>query len=253
MKIAYINPAPLMREYESFNALIKKNTRIMGRNGTKVDIKWCKKGYSDPDYVFSEAYNKIQIVKEVYEAEKNGYDAAIVGCFLDPGLIEARSIVNIPISGACESAVLLASCLGAKFSIILMSPQTGPYQEEYIKNISPKLVSVKKWELQVPEAVASVYADPKKLINEFKKLAEKAIKDDNAEVIIPACTIVATVLTAKKEYNIKGVPIVDPVVASVKMAEILVDLRNKYGTGVCRSTIYNPGSHILREIPIEEW
>ena len=72
----------------------------------------------------------------------------------------------------------------------------------------------------------------------FNKAAQKTIKEDYAEVIIVGCTILSSLLTANKVHSFEGVPVIDPVWAGIKMAEVLVDVHRKYGIEVCRSSVY---------------
>jgi allantoin racemase len=45
-------------------------------------------------------------------AETNGYDAIVVNCMVDPGLVDLRRAVSIPVIGAGRAAFALASVLG---------------------------------------------------------------------------------------------------------------------------------------------
>jgi Asp/Glu/hydantoin racemase len=89
-----------------------------------------------------------------------------------------------------------------------------------------------------PLESAEKHSEPATMVDLFREKAVKAIKEDEAEVIIPGCTIVSTLLTSQKVFAIDEVPIIDPVYAGIKMAEVMVDLKKKRGTGVCRAGIY---------------
>ena len=51
-------------------------------------------------------------VKEAIQAEKEGFDAVIVGCLLEPGIAACKEAVSIPVVGDCGASLHLAS-LGA--------------------------------------------------------------------------------------------------------------------------------------------
>ena len=85
----------------------------------------------------------------------------------------------------------------------------------------------------------------------FKEVATKAAGEDETEVIIAGCTILSSILTNRKVYEVDGLPLIDPVWAGVKMAEVLVDLKRAYGVGVCRKSIYSASVSWEKEIPIE--
>ena len=55
-----------------------------------------------------------EVIKHVKSAEKDGYDAIISWCGGDPGVEEARTLVDIPVIGPGEAMKLLASLMGKK-------------------------------------------------------------------------------------------------------------------------------------------
>lgn len=117
----------------------------VARPGTTVDMINLKEGYSDPTTPYTEAYNAIEMIKRAYGAEKKGYDAFVIGCCFDPGLRQARALVDIPVIGPTESVALLASTLGNKFSIITYAPCFNAPMEELIERygLADKLASVR--------------------------------------------------------------------------------------------------------------
>jgi allantoin racemase len=57
-------------------------------------------------------------------AVQNKYDAAIIGCAGDPGLVPAKELVDIPIIGPLEASLHVASMLGETFTVIPSSVST---------------------------------------------------------------------------------------------------------------------------------
>lgn len=253
MKLWYGKPVAFIKEQVSFTNLLGKNINTMVREGTTVDVHWLKAGYRAPTYSQTESYNAVEGVKCYYEAWKMGYDGIIIGCAHDPGLTEARSIIDIPVVGVFQSAVLIASCLGNKFSVITDHQSSKAAQLEKIKRygLADKLASIRILDTTPTQMAESYAADPAKLIDTFKEVAAKAAREDDAEVIIPGCTVLSTILTAQKVFEVDKVPIVDPVFAGIKMAEMLVDLKKAFGIGVCRASIYAAPAGWEKQIPIE--
>lgn len=247
MKLWYEHPVAEEHSVE----ILDKNIKRVAREGTEVHHGWLKVGYSDPTYVWTEMYNAVEAVRRYYEAWKTGYDGIVIGCYLDIGLIQARSIVDIPVTGVCESSILIASCLGAKFSVVTIHRAIAPQIAHNIKRygMGDRLASVRYLKMSPVEARA-LHADPPKLVNAFTEVAVEAIREDEAEVIIPGCTIVSTLLTAQNVYEIEKVPVIDPVWAGIKMAEVLVDLKQTCGLGVCRLGYYAAPIDWDKEIPI---
>ena len=252
MKLLMGNPSPTVESRTSFYyKALRENIKTMVRDGTSIELFWPKKGYSDSTRAWTEAYNSLESVKGYYEAWKAGYDGIVIACVLDPGLIQARSIIDIPVAGACESAALFASMLGNKYSVIAHDRIVGAAMDDCIKRsgLAEKLASIRYAPLGFGEA-AALYQDPPKLVRVFRESAVRVIEEDGAEAIIPGCTVLSTMLTSQGVYEIDGVPLVDPVWAALKMAEVLVDLKKAYGMGVCRSTIYSAAANWEKEIPI---
>ena len=158
--------------------------------------------------------------------EEKGYDAAIIGCFYDPGLLAAREIANrIIIKAPAEASLHLAATLGYKFSIIVGREKWIPRMMENIEfyGLKDKLASFKTLGLGALEFNKDEVFTKKKL----KEKAIEAVEQDRAEVIVLGCTMQFGFYKELQEY-IK-VPVIDPVIASFKYAEYLVELRDRFG------------------------
>jgi len=254
MKLWYGRPIPFVKEQEYFTSLLEKNINAVAREGTMVDVHCLKTGYLAPTYTWTESYNAVEGIKRYYEAWKKGYDGVIIGCAHDPGLMEARSLIDIPVAGVFQSAVLIASSLGKMFSVVTVHKSSKAAQIDKIKEygLADKLASVRILNITPTEMAESYVADPSKLIDAFSEVAAKAAREDDAEAIVPGCTVLSTILTTQKLFEVEKVPIIDPVFAGVKMAETLVDLKNAFGIGVCRASIFKPPpAGWEKQVPLE--
>jgi len=65
--------------------------------------------------------NAQQVCEAAATAQQAGYDAFALGCFFDPALTEARSLVDIPVVSLTESCMLTACSLGRKFAVISLT------------------------------------------------------------------------------------------------------------------------------------
>ncbi len=61
------------------------------------------------------------------KAEREGYDAFIIGHFQDAGLYEARSVVDIPVVSLGEASMLYACQLGQRTGIVTINPRYIPW------------------------------------------------------------------------------------------------------------------------------
>ena len=199
---------------------------------TKVDNIEIEKGPSSIECRYDEILAIPYIVKRVKEAEEEGIDACVVDCFGDPGVRASREVVKIPVLGPCESSLLVASSMCDKFSVITVLRSVAGLIEENarIYGVSDKLASVRAVEIPVLELHKDGESTAKALFNE----GEKALSEDNAEVIILGCTGMTGM--AKKLSDELKVQVIDPLPTAVKFAETLVSL----GLSHSKLTFPNP-------------
>lgn len=62
-----------------------------------------------------------QVCEAALAAAAAGYDAFALGCFFDPALHEARSLVDMPVVSLTESCMFTACSLGRRFAVISIS------------------------------------------------------------------------------------------------------------------------------------
>ncbi len=66
------------------------------------------------DSLYFELLQTQYVVEGIIQAEKEGFDAAIIGCYFDPGLDPAREVVDIPVVGLAEASISVATLLTRK-------------------------------------------------------------------------------------------------------------------------------------------
>jgi allantoin racemase len=164
------------------------------------------------------------ILRKIQEAEREGMDAIIIDCMDDPGLEAGRQLVDIPVIGPAQTSFHVAAMLGYKFSVLY--PLDNPYYVEKLVEsygLMHRLASVR-----ILDASLEVLATDKVTsINSLVKSALDAVKEDGAHVIVPGCmftTGMAGEVQARLEKNGFPIPVVDPGLLAVRMAETLVDL-----------------------------
>lgn len=201
------------------------------------------KGYFDvPTTPYQHAVNSPAIAEQAYIAEKRGYDAFILGGVCDYKN-EIRALVDIPVIHPMESAYYLASMMGDKFSIICDAHHWFSKFEAQMQlwGIQNKCGSMRhpakldafddSWEWMKPERHAEFTAI-------IREEMAKAVKEDRAEALIMGFTVAGTVLAMQGLHEVDGAPVIDPMTAAIKMAEIMVDLQRTTDLKVCRNSIY---------------
>jgi allantoin racemase len=170
----------------------------------------------DLDYQFYEHIHINGLIRKVVKAEKDGYDAFVIGCFYDPGLKEAREIVDMPVVGVCEASLSVASMISAgKFSIIVGSRKNVPHMADNARNYGFES-RIASWRmLNIPPRKMN---DKEILQATILREAKAAVEEDLAECVVLGCTgMWGQAKIAQEEL---GIPILDPVIMGLKVAEL---------------------------------
>ena len=151
--------------------------------------------------------------------EGNGFDAFITWCGEDAGLASAREVTRVPVIGPFQSSCSIAITLGHKFSIIAPMVQKAFMEGKvWSLGLGPRLASIRSLGLPVLE----VRKDLRRATLLLEETCRKAIRDDGADVIILSC--MALFGLAKALTKKLGIPVIDPALAALKMAETLISL-----------------------------
>ena len=229
----------------------------VARPGTVLEYTSLKQGYfSMPTTPYRHVVNAAGVAEQCYIAEKKGYDAFVIGGVCD-FLAECRSLVEIPVVSPIESAEHLASMLGYRFSIIASSPPwLGTLEDQLLRfGLKDKLASIRYPSRLGEEDPWEWFREEKQqeLVEIITSEMRKAVQEDGAEALLVGFSVAGTVLTMHGVYEVEGAPVIDIMVAGIKVAEILVDLHRAFGTKVCKATIYHnpPGWEEERPIAVD--
>ncbi|NLC63002.1 MAG: hydantoin racemase [Thermoanaerobacterales bacterium] len=221
-KILWINPVGT----DVFDADIKKALESIKRPGMQVDVVSLKRGPKHLEYRYYEALIIPDTLHLLKQAEKDGYDGAVIGCFYDPGLMDAREMLSKMVVTAPEEAcVHIAATLGHRFSVIVTEDLCIPQMMDNVTvyGLKDKLASFKSLGL----GVYDLHADEQETIRRLKDRAKEAVEKDKAEVIVLGCTIQFGFYKELQEYL--NVPVIDAIVAPYKYIEFMVELKQKFG------------------------
>jgi len=167
-----------------------------------------------------------QIITRAIEAEREGVDAVIIDCMNDPGLEAVREAVSIPVVGAAQSSMMLASILAHKFSILGLSAR-----DRYMVDLLVRRYGLKdsyastRW-VDIP--VLDLRKDREKLLAALVDESAKAIRQDGAHAIVFGCTGMkgmAGLVEQKLRADGLDAIVIDPSLAALKWAEMLADIK----------------------------
>lgn len=155
-------------------------------------------------------HNARQVCEAAEAAQAAGYDAFALGCFFDPGLVEARSLVDIPVVSLTESCLLTACSLGRKVGMIALTPfqkmQTEDLALQYglsgrLSGVVAMSPAVNLFDLEDEAAAASIR-------DRFIEACRIALSQ-GAEVIIPGDGVLNEFLVRHQLLSVEGAVVLD--------------------------------------------
>lgn len=224
MKIMWVNPVGKPYADEGIAALI----RDIKSAQAEVDVVSLNTSPSpvDLEYRAYEALFYTDIIRLVRHAADNRYDAAVIGCFYDPILADAREISGeMVVIGPCQASIQITVNLCNRFSVIVGSQKEVNQMHDNIHHYGygRQLASIRAMGLTTTDFLHNRQITEQAMLQH----ATEAITHDFAEGIILGCTL---------EYGFYrqlqaqlDVPVVDCVYAAYKTAEHLADIKNRFG------------------------
>lgn len=165
----------------------------------------------------SEAY--LAVREEAPHWRARGYQAAVLGCFSDPSMAALREMSGIPVIGPGAAAMFFASQIADGFSILSSDPSPGGLFRR-IKGMG--LADFFRSERRVPATVAELRSQDPAIVARVCEEAGKCVAD-GAEAIILGCLAMSfTPGLPKRIQAAAGVPVINPVIAALKTAEIAI-------------------------------
>jgi allantoin racemase len=213
-RVLWINPLGT----DVFDEPIREELERVKRPDTEVEVRSLGRGPHHLEYASYEAAVVPDILAALVQAEREGFDAAVIGCFYDTGLRPAREVTSrIAVAAPCESAVHIASTLGDSFSVVVGRRKWVPEMRDNVirYGFAHRLASFKVLELGVHD----FQADPPETHRRIAAAGREAVERDGAEVIVLGCT--AEFGFFEQLQDELGVPVIDATVAPFKYAELL--------------------------------
>lgn len=167
-----------------------------------------------------ESYLAAIAVMDAVLAYPRPFDAVIQAGYGEHGREGLQELLDVPVVDITEAAASTAMFLGHKYSVVTTLDRTVPLIEDRLKlaGLDARCASVRASGL----AVLELEEDPDRAVAAIIDQAERAVKDDKAEVIVLGCGGMAGL---DEQIRTKlGVPVVDGVASAVTIAEALVRL-----------------------------
>jgi len=216
MRLLLINP----NISDSVSELIRAEARRSASPGTEVEVLTAPFGVAYIETRFEAmvgAYATAQLAAEHCARA----DAVVVAAFGDPGLAGLREVMPVPVTGMTEAALASAHLLGHRISIIAISQRIQAWYREVVEGygFGSRLASIRALDRPI-SAIGGVQQEHAQAL---KALAERAVDEDGAEVIVLAGAPLAGL--ARSLAGQLPVPVVDGVSSAVRHAETLAALK----------------------------
>lgn len=216
MRLLLINP----NISESVSELIRSEAQRTASAGTEIEVLTAPFGVAYIETRFEAligAYAAAQLAAEHHAR----FDAVVVAAFGDPGLTGLREALPVPVTGLTEAALASACLLGNRISIIAISQRIQAWYREVVQSygLGSRLASIRA----LDRPLASIGQVQDEHAHALKALAERAVDEDGADVIVLAGAPLAGLARTLKGQL--PVPVVDGVSSAVRHAETLAALK----------------------------
>ncbi|HXF82490.1 MAG TPA: aspartate/glutamate racemase family protein [bacterium] len=244
MRLLYILPGSLsqtelgLREIDRRLGILRR----LAAPGVQVEITDVPEGPSSIESAYEEYLAVPGTLRKVQEAERAGVDAAIVGCFGDPGVDAARELTEMLVIGPAEASMLFACALGHRFAVItVLESVVAPLRHLARRvGVAEKLAAVRAVDIPVLE----LGRDRARSVARMAALGQRAVAEDGADVLVLGCMSMGFLEAHAEIAAAAGVPVVNPVYAAVRMAEAL------HGAGLRHSKRAYPLPPKLRSVTV---
>jgi len=220
MKICFLNPFGT----SNYDSLIHDVLSPSLRPDTELVIRSLDAPLENMDYFASKHVMELEVMKSAVAAEKDGFDAFIIGCCYDPGLTQCRELVNIPVIGPLEAAIGNVRPFGHRYAIVTDHHKAATEMMDrvrlYGQEANCTTVTSVGW------FIDDMIDDPAAVGADAFATSKRVMVETGAESVIIACTIVSGCyeMTARTNPEMRALSVIDPNVMALKQAEMLADL-----------------------------
>lgn len=206
MRIAYIGPQG-------------RNEILQAWASPGVTVETRDSGFSGAIESMYDEYLYIpHVLENVRQIERDGFDAAILGCFGDPGLDGIREIVRMPVVGLAETAFHVVSTLADTFAVITATSDLRRVMARlaYRYGVDRQLVGVS--DIGCP--ILEIRNDPEAQYPTLLAVGRRMVEENGADALVLGCGSMS--FYAERLSADLGVPCINPLRVALRMCELLV-------------------------------
>lgn len=182
-----------------------------------------------------------QVIRNALQAEQSGYDAFVLGHFQEPGLLELRSAVDIPVISLGEANLLAALSLGHRFGLVTVDPVFIPWHDRQVRShgLAERYVGTRTLKMNL-RAFMKAFTDRRAYAAVRAQFVQqvKPLIADGAEVIIPAGGLPMMLFAREAPFVVDDAPVLNGIVVVAKAAEMALALKDITKVAVSRRSTY---------------
>ncbi len=213
MRIKIVNP----NTTAAFTERVRAAAAAVAAPGTVVLAGNPARGAATIESHAEEALGALGVMGEVEAGEREGVDGYVVACFGDTGVHAAREIARGPVVGMTEAALYAAAVLAHTFAIVTLPRRTRAHSLRVLHETG---LTHRCTVRAIDVAVADLEHEAEAVLPALLAEARLALDHDSAEAVILGCAGLSE-LVGPMEAAL-GVPVIDGVLAGLKLAEGLV-------------------------------
>jgi len=220
-RICFLNPFGT----DSYDELIETTLTPALHGTTEVEIRHLTHAPRNIDYYAPKHLSETEIMMAAVEAERDGFDAFVIGCCYDPGLTQCRELVNIPVIGPLEASVMLSRLFGHSFAVVTDHRKAVPELRDRVRlyGLEGNCRSVDAIDWYVTDMVL----DPLTVAKDTYIKVQDVLRSTGAETVVIGCTIVSAcyeLAVLRGDADLAALSVINPNVMAVKLAEMFADL-----------------------------
>ncbi|MDP9663482.1 UNVERIFIED_ORG: Asp/Glu/hydantoin racemase [Pseudomonas cremoricolorata] len=234
VRVNFINPFGT----PAYNGLISETLTPYLNQGNELVVTNTENVPENCDWWYPKHLVEEELFECVIQAEKDGFDAVIIGCCNDPGVRAARELVDIPVIGPLEAAMQHVSYFGYDYLLVTDHRKSAAYMKDLVRlyGAEQQCRDVRYIDWHITDMVK----DLEGVARDALAASENARQVGGVEAVILSCTIISACTEKWLLSNGKDrdPTILNPNTFALKMAESLGLLKQMGAYGISRIGYY---------------
>jgi allantoin racemase len=168
--------------------------------------------------------NAPAVVREVMQAERDGWDAVFISGEYDVGSEFARHLVRIPVIDAGTASLHAAALVGDSVAMLITQASVSSYMRKLLRRwgMAEQVAAMMPWDMPLAEA----WQRRGEMRELTLRLCREAMARADVNVILPFCAVFVPFMVDPHDVEDEiGIPVMNGVAVGLRTAEMFVDLK----------------------------